>query len=123
MSSTSSQESAASASDSNELGCEPSRSARQIDTPAPSSPSIGLMSPAMTTCERSPPIVSEQMELLPTLSAEGSPARISARLELAQELKAREAVYGRNTLDLLASFDLATSSWRTSQFCLVEGLT
>jgi hypothetical protein len=38
-------------------------------------------------------------------------------------LRASAAAYGRNTPELLASFDRGTSSWRTSQHCLVEGLT
>src|SRR6185312_11071780 len=34
-----------------------------------------------------------------------------------------KAAYGQSTPDLLATFDLNTSSWRTSQLCLIEGLT
>ena len=37
--------------------------------------------------------------------------------------KAHAADYGQNTPVLLASYDHATQSWRTSQHCLVEGLT
>jgi hypothetical protein len=53
--------------------------------------------------------------------AEGSPARTSATQVSAQELKARAAAYGQSTPELLARFDPDTSSWRTSQRCLVEG--
>jgi hypothetical protein len=58
MSSTSSAASAASPSDLNEPECEPSRSARSIPSAGASSPSTGQMSPAMTTCEPSPPTAS-----------------------------------------------------------------
>lgn len=123
MSSTFSAESAVSPSDLNEPECVPSRSARSSRSPAPFSESTGLPSPAMTTCEPLPPIASAQMELLPMSSAAGFPAKTSARPAEALELMARAAVCGASTPALLANFDLPTSSWRTSQHCLVEGLT
>jgi len=123
MSSTSSAESAASASASNEPGCEPSRSARSSRSAAPSSPSAGQASPSTTTCEVLPLSGSAQMELLPMSSVAASPARTSASPEKAQALRASAAAYGQSTPDLLASYDRSTSSWRTSQLCLVEGLT
>src|SRR5689334_434383 len=54
-------------------------------------------------------------------SAEASPVRIF--LSLAKELGslASEADFGRSMRDSFASFDHATSSWRTSQHCLLEG--
>lgn len=122
MSSTSSQASAVSLSDSSEPGCEQSRSASASHTPEPCSQSTGPMSPAMTTCEPSPPNDSEQMELLSMLSAEDSLARTSALQERAQGLPASVRGCGESTPVLLASFDRSTSSWRTSQLCLVEGL-
>lgn len=64
-----------------------------------------------------------QMELELTQSAEGSRARTLARQEKAQALPASAAAYGQSTPDLLANYDPSTSSWRTSQHCLVEGLT
>jgi hypothetical protein len=63
------------------------------------------------------------MELLPMSSVAASPAKISARLVRGLGLMARAAAYGRNTPDLLARFVPDTSSWKTSQLCLVEGLT
>jgi hypothetical protein len=51
-------------------------------------------------------------------SVAASPARTSASPEKAQALAASAAAYGRSTLELLARFDRATSSWRTSQLCL-----
>ena len=56
------------------------------------------------------------------LSAEGSPARTLVSRAREQGLTVSAAAYGRNTPDLLASYDPATSSWKTSQHCLVEGL-
>jgi hypothetical protein len=120
MSSTSSQELVVSASGSNEPECEPSRSARLIRSAGASSPSIGRASPATMTCEPSPPIASGQTAFPWMSSAEASPARTSARLDLARELKASGADFGPNTPDLLASFDPATSSWRTSLRCFLE---
>ena len=38
--------------------------------------------------------------------------------ERAQALRASAAAYGRSTPELLANYDPATSSWRTSQLCL-----
>lgn len=58
-----------------------------------------------------------------TLFAEDSPARTSPTREPERELKASAAAYGQSMPDLLASFDRNSSSWRTSQHCLVEGLT
>jgi hypothetical protein len=55
-------------------------------------------------------------------SAAASPARTSATQARAQALMASAAGYGRSTPDLLASYDRASSSWRTSQLCLEGGL-
>jgi hypothetical protein len=103
--------------------CEPSRSARSSHSPAASSPSTGQMSPAMTTLEPSPPIASQQTAFEWMSSAEASPARISASQALERGLRASGADYGLSTPELLANYDPASSSWRTSQHCLVEGLT
>ena len=51
-------------------------------------------------------------------SAAASPARTSASPERARALAASAAAYGRSTPELLARYDPATSSWRTSQLCL-----
>lgn len=123
MSSTFSRELAVSLSGSKEPGCEPSRSVRLIHSAARSFESTGRKSPATRTCEPSPPIACEQMEFLLTPSAEDSPARTSASPERRRALMAAAVAYGQSTPDLLASSDPATRSWRTSQHCLIEGLT
>jgi hypothetical protein len=75
------------------------------------------------TLEQSPQSALPQMELPLMQSAEASHAKTLASQEKAQALKANVVDYGLNTPELLASFDHDTSSWRTSQHCLVEGLT
>jgi len=122
MSSISSPASAPSASGSNEPGCKRARSARSTRSAAKSSKSTGRKSPATKTSELSPPSACEQMELSLTSSAAASPARTFHSPERVRVLMAAEAAYGASTPELLASFDPATSSWRTSQHCLVEGL-
>lgn len=124
MSSTSSQELAVSASDLNEQECEPSRSARSSHTPGEFLPSTGLESLATRMSERSPLIASDQTAFEWMSYAEDSLARISVSPAQAPgSLMGRVVAYGRSTPALLASFDRGTSSWRTSQRCLVEGLT
>lgn len=122
MSSTSSAELAVSASDSKEPGCEPSPSARSTNTAAPSCENTGPMSPATMMSKPSPLPALEQTELFPMSSVAASPARTSAAPAAVLELMERAAGYGRITPDLLARFDPATSSWKTSQHSLVEGL-
>ena len=123
MSSTSSQELADSASGLSEPECEPSRSAKSTRSQEASLEHIGPMLRFIPTSENSMQADFPQMELLPMSSVEGSPAKISARPGRVQVLKARGQDYGLNTPDLLANFDPATSSWRTSQRCLVEEWT
>ena len=76
----------------------------------------------METFENSPPTSSGQTELPLMSSAEASPAKTSALPEVAPDWRENAAAYGRIMPDLLASFDHATSSWKTSQRCLVEDL-
>ena len=76
----------------------------------------------MKTSENLPQTDLPQMELPLTQSAEGSRARISPSLEKAPVSLASGRDYGASTPVLLANFDPATSSWKTSQHCLVEGL-
>ncbi len=123
MSSTSSRELAASLSGSNEPECEPSHSVKSTPIAEPSSPSTGQTSPATTTCEVLPLNASPQMELLPMSSVAASPVRTSPLPERAQALKANALAYGQSTPELLANYDQDSSSWRTSQRCLVEGWT
>lgn len=56
-------------------------------------------------------------------SAAGSHAKTSASPEKAQGLPAQGPVFGTSTLGSLASYDPATSSWRTSQRSLLEEWT
>jgi len=65
----------------------------------------------------------EQTELELMQSAEDSHARTLAKREKWQELKAKNLASGASTLALLANYDHKSSSWRTSQHCLVEGFT
>jgi hypothetical protein len=61
----------------------------------------------------------------PSMSSQGgSPAKTLALQEgkLASGME-QEAAYGPKSCDLLASYDHATSSWRTSQTCLVALLS
>lgn len=119
MSSTSFPASAASLSDSNEPGCEPSRSVRSSHSAGASSPSTGQASPATTTCEVLPLTNSEQMELLPMSSVVASPAKTSAWPGDRRDWTAPEADYGAKSPVSLANFDPATRSWRTSQISLL----
>ena len=54
-------------------------------------------------------------------SAAGSPAKTSATPARAQGSTGRARVFGQSTPVSLASFDLDTSSWRTSQLSLLGG--
>jgi hypothetical protein len=64
-----------------------------------------------------------QMELPLMSSVAASPAKTSALRARARDLRASAAAYGRKSPDFLASYAPATSSWKTSQRCLVEGWT
>ena len=96
----------------------PSPSARLSHIQEPSSQSTGLQSPALMMSESSQPQMSDQSMLF----AEDSPAKTSARQAKGPELGESAAAYGKNTADLLANYDQGTSSWRTSQHCLLGGL-
>ena len=73
----------------------------------------------MTTFEGSP----QQTLDLSMPSAADSPARTSATPAAAPASRVPGRDYGASSPDLLASYDPDTSSWRTSQRCLVEGWT
>jgi len=82
------------------------------------------MSDSTPTLPNSPPPNSPQTASQLTLFAEGSLARTSPPQESGQEwAKAHAADYGASTPVLLANYDHATSSWKTSQHFLGEGLT
>lgn len=53
-----------------------------------------------------------------TFSAEDFPVRTSALLAKAQDSQANAQGYGENTPVLLAKYDPASQSWKTSQLCL-----
>jgi hypothetical protein len=76
----------------------------------------------MATSEDSPEKPSEQTELFPMSSAADFPVRTFRSPEKALEWLESAAAYGPSIPVLLASYDPATSSWKTSQHCLVEGL-
>ena len=76
----------------------------------------------METFENSPPTGSGQTELFQTASSAASPARTYRSPEKALEWLESAAAYGESMPDLLAKFDHVSSSWKTSQHCLVEGL-
>ena len=85
---------------------------------APYLKSTGPTSPTTATSATSG---REQLSLL-TSCAEDSPARTSQAQAERPVWLASAAGCGLNTPELLASYDPATSSWRTSQTCLLEGL-
>ena len=137
MSSTFSQELAASPSGLSEPECEPSRSVKSTPIASGCYESAGQMSlftemseslPArrfwptpMATDANAPALRRDRSQLRERVlmsSAVASPAKISALPERARALAARVAVYGRSTPELLAKYDPDTSSWRTSQLCL-----
>lgn len=87
-----------------------------------SSPGTGPTCPATTTWEASAQIDLLPMESNPSISSAAvSPARTSASPAKGPVLLASEADYGSSSLESLATFDRTSSSWRTSQLCLVEG--
>ncbi len=87
--------------------------------PPQSYESIGRASPIMATSEElQGSLWSELM-----CSAADSPARTSATPVSVQGSTASGQDYGQSTPELLASYDPATSSWRTSQLCLDWGLS
>jgi hypothetical protein len=73
------------------------------------------------TLGRSQPTLFSETELPLMSSAVASPAKTLASLETELALKVRALVSGPSTRDSLASYDPATSSWRTCQACLVSG--
>ena len=82
---------------------------------------IGRMFRVMTISELSQPTLFSETELPLTRSAAGFRAKTLAMLANGLALKVRDLVCGRNTPVSLASYDPASSSWKTSQACLVSG--
>jgi hypothetical protein len=108
---------------SNEPECEPSRSASSAPSKGLSSENTGLKSKSTKIFEIYQRNISPQMEFPSMPSAEVSLAKTLATPERAPGSPGSAADSGPITLDLLANFDLVSSSWRTSQLCLLEGLT
>jgi len=73
------------------------------------------------TSEHSQPTLFDETELPLMSSAAASRVRTFPSLESALALKVRDLVCGVNTGASLARYDHASSSWRTSQACLVSG--
>jgi hypothetical protein len=73
------------------------------------------------TSENSPEQDLLPMELPSMSSVAGSRAKTSQSLEKGLASKVLALVSGRSTGGLLASYDPVSSSWRTSQACLVSG--
>jgi hypothetical protein len=117
MSSTSSVESAALASGLSEQECELSPSAKSMSTTDGTSAGAGLESPSLKTCARSERIKSGAL----TLFAEGFLARTSAALAKVWASRAAALASGKSLPVLLASYDPASRSWRTSQLSIFEG--
>ena len=76
----------------------------------------------MEMSENSLPTGSEQTESQLIASLADSLVRTYQSLETAQDLPASDQGCGANTLGSFASYDRATSSWKTYQLCFVEGL-
>jgi hypothetical protein len=114
MSSTSFQELAASPLGSSEQECEQSRSVKSIPTAEQSCESTGPTFPSSRMSANSPQPTLTGL----TLSAAASRVRTSAQQGPAKGWMEAAADCGWNTRALLATLDLDTSSWKTSQLCL-----
>lgn len=108
-------------SGSSELECERSPSANESRTASKSSEADGLACPSMTMFANSQQNDWLQMESLSMPSREDSPAKTSAMLVLALELKENDPGSGLSSRASLAHYDRDSSSWRTYQRCLIEG--
>jgi hypothetical protein len=100
--------------DSNVQESEPFGRWRLMPTAGRCWPDTSQMPSDSRTCERSASITCETL----TLSAADSPARTSRMLASERESTASAADCGPNTRESFASYDPASSSWRTSQLCL-----
>lgn len=103
------------------MDLKPSPSVKSRTIPAACSPSTGRTSLATTMCEPSQQTDLLPMELPLMSSAAGSRARTLASLENGLALKVRALVSGESMPVSLASYDRASSSWKTSQACLISG--
>ncbi len=122
MSSISSQASAASASDSKEPGCEPSRSANRTCSAGSYSKSIGRTCPAIPMCDCSPETDCARTASNRTSSAADFPAKTFPRAARKPAWREPDLVSGMSSPDFLASYAPDLRLWRTSQTSLVEEL-
>src|SRR6516165_7983154 len=99
--------------------CEQSPSARSNRTVEPCCESTG---PTYLSSQISSSSTVLMLEQQWTLFAEDFPVRIFPSPERAKALQAAVVAYGKTSPDLLARYDPATSSWKTSQLCLDGGL-
>ena len=110
--------SAALTSASSERDSRPLGSASKTRSAGESSTNTGPESPATPMCGES-----ERESLSQLKSSQAvSPVKTSPSPARAQDSTENARVFGPNTHDSLASFDPATSSWRTSQLSLLGGL-
>jgi hypothetical protein len=114
---------AASASDSSEPECEPSRSAKLSHIAEQSSRSIGQAFQFTTTCVPSQVLGCEQMEFPWMSSAEASPARTSALRVVAPDSTETVLVSGANTDASSPRSDPVSSSLRTALLSELAALT
>jgi len=114
-----SQGSAASSSDCSERGCACCGTAKPTHTASASLADTGPTSLATAT--------SDQLTLAglpaPRSSAVASRVKTSVRLDVVPGLQASNQDYGRSSPASFASYDPATSSWRTSRASLFEDST
>ncbi len=104
---------------SEQAGSKPSPSARSRNSPGESSQSTGQMFPATETCENSPRQNLLPMELPLTSLQAASHAKTFPSQAKAPASLAQEVGFGPRSIDLLAKYDRNSSSWRTSQTCLL----
>ena len=99
-----------------------SRSVKSRNSQGECSPNIGPGYRVMEMFEDCLPKRSDVMESSRIASLADSLAKTSVWRALARVLQAHEAGYGLNSPGSFARFDTVSSSWRTSQLCLVEDL-
>lgn len=121
MSSVSSVASADLISGSSAPECEPSRSASETSIASESCEADGLACPSTTMSARLQQNDWLQTESSSMRSLEDSPAKTSAMLVMALELRENDPGSGLSSRASLAHYDPEASSWRTSQRCLIGG--
>jgi len=102
--------------DLNALGCDANGKSKSTNTPEPCSPSTGPTCDGTKTCGR----FLRKASGASISSAADSPAKTSALPERDPASPVLGLVFGTSSLGSLASYDHATSSWRTSQRSLLE---